>query len=154
VNKARTFFFAVLLLGLPAFAGAQTLTEKSVKDLMLKIDKAIASKDVSVFAQTMSENAEVVITVSAGGNQQKTRMNKAEYLAALRGGWSMASTYVYRRSNEKIAISGNIATVTADVVENMSVNGQHIRARTRSTATIELVDGAPKVTKVVGNTSM
>lgn len=138
----------------PAFAEAQGITEKAVKELMQKMDRATAGKDANSVDRMLSENVAITVRISAGGNTQTTRMNKAEYMANLRNAWAAASNYSYRRNNESIAISGNTATVSADVTESMTVSGHTIRTQTRETATIELVDGMAKITKITGNVSM
>lgn len=81
-------------------------------------------------------------------------MSKAEYLANLGTTWAVATNYFCRRSNERIVISGNAATITADVVETFTIRGNTMRTRTSETAPLELVDGAARVTRMAGNASM
>lgn len=154
MNVAKKFFIAVLLSALPALAAAQTLTEPTVKELIASIDKAIAAKDVNGIAQHMTDNVEITVVISSGGRTQKSKLSKPDYVKALRDTWGMATNYMYRRSNETIVINNNVATVSADVVENMTINNQHSRTRTRETATIELINGVPKITKITGSTSI
>lgn len=151
ISKAIAFIFALVF---SLQVGAQGISEASVKAFLAKFDQAIAAKNVAAIGQLLGNDVEILVTVTARGKTQKNKMDKTQYLAALRDHWSMTTNYTYRRSNENITISGNVATVSADVRESMMIHGQYVATRLKETATIELANGALAVTKVVGNGSM
>ena len=137
-----------------AVANAQSLTEKTIKNLIAKADQAIVDKDVKGLGKLMSDSAVFTINLSTGAGTRREKMNKAQYLDNLNYTWTATSNYSYRRNNERISISGNMGTVTADVKEGMVMNGQYVRMNSVETATIELVNGVPLITKVTANSSM
>jgi ketosteroid isomerase-like protein len=134
-------------------AHAQELTPGAIKELMTRIDAAIAHGDVPTLARHMAEHAVVSGTTTAGGQMQPFRMNKAQYLAALEAVWANATNYTYERSNEKITIDGDQATVTADVADSIVIQGRKLTSVSKERATIESIDGMLMVTQVVANTS-
>ncbi|HVK56022.1 MAG TPA: nuclear transport factor 2 family protein [Burkholderiales bacterium] len=150
---AKVFAFA-LSLALSVQVYAQEITEASAKEFLRKVDKAIASKDAAAFEKYISENADISGTITTSGQTQSFKFNKAQYMAALRDTWTQASNYTYRRSNEKIVLSGAKATVTADVAESMVLQGQHVSAKSKEVGTLEKVNGVLMFTKVVAQSTM
>ena len=133
---------------------AQDISEVAVKEFLVKFDKAISSKNATEIGSYTSENAEFLLTIPMGGQAQPLRISKAQYMAMLRDTWAQASNYTYRRTNEKIVISGGKATVTADVFESLTLQGKKITTQSREIATFESVNGVLLLTRVVANGSM
>jgi hypothetical protein len=149
----RLFLIACLAICSTAVF-AQNLTEKAVRDLMVKVDQAAARKDADTVSKTLSDAVEITMMISYGGQTQRLSMNKDQYMAALRQGWAASSNYTYRRANEKIVLSGSKAYVSSEVFESMVINGQPLRTSSKESATLELINGALLVTKVFATASM
>ncbi|MDF3031729.1 MAG: hypothetical protein K0R03_2287 [Moraxellaceae bacterium] len=155
MGAARNLFIAVCLMASSSsIAAVSQLTEHAVRQLLAKVDKAITTQDVKLLGESLSDNVEITLVISAGGQTQRATMNKAQYLEAARTTWASASNYTYRRSNERIAIAGSTATVQAEVLESMVMGSQLIRSVTQETATVELVNGVAVATKVVGYSTL
>lgn len=147
-------FFAFLLI-VPAFVHAAAIDENMIKQMIAKIDNAITAKNATEVAKSISPNAQIVLNISIKGNKQVINMTKDQYFKVLQEGWSMYQNYKYSRSNMKIKLeNSNRALVTADVFESMIVNGQKISGSSKEEVYIELIDGTPLITKVVGYTTM
>ena len=133
---------------------AQNLTEKAVRDLMAKVDQAAVRKDAETVSKTLSDSVEIIMMISHGGQTQRMAMRKDQYMAALRQGWAVSSNYTYRRANEKIVLNGPKAYVSSEVFESMVINGQSLSTSSKESATIELINGTPLVTKVFATASL
>lgn len=145
-------FVIVSLLALPMFAQAsKSLNEQDVRELLQKTDMAVMQHNINLMAETASDNAIYVYHVRLDGASRSTRANKAEYLNSLRRGWSEYKNYEYSRNSAKITIeSPQKATVSSKVTEFLTIDGQDLQAVTRETVTVEVVNGHPLITKVVG----
>jgi hypothetical protein len=138
-----------LLCSVPVLA--EQLTVGAVKAFSAKIDAAVSRRDTNAVLEQIAPFAQISGSVSAQGQTQPFRMDKSQYREALRAGWAMASSYTYKRSNEKIALEGNQAVVTADIAETMVIGGQQISSRAYERATVEVIDGKLMVTKIFVN---
>jgi ketosteroid isomerase-like protein len=143
------FLASALISSAPLFA--QELTQSGVKAFIASIDAAISRRDVDTIVSHIAEHAVVSATVLLQGQTQTLRMNKSQYRQMLTMAWSAASSYEYARSNEKISIDGNQATVTADVAESMVIQGQPFATQARERATVENLDGKLMLTQLVVN---
>lgn len=151
---ARNLFIALCLLtSSSSIAAISQLTEQSVRQLLAKVDKAIASHDVDLLGQTLSDDVEITMVMTAGGRTQRATLNKAQYLKAVRDTWAAASNYTYRRSNERITITGGTATVKSEVLESLVMENQLMRTMSQETATIAMVKGTPVATRIVATTT-
>jgi hypothetical protein len=134
---------------------AAGLTEQSVEQMMKSIDAAAARKNADVIANLMSPAVSIRMTINAGGQTQTLTPNRQEYLQMLKDGWAMSTDYRYARSGTKISlIDTNKALVKGTIRESMKVQGQTMSGETVEEVTIELVQGKPLITKVVGNSKM
>jgi hypothetical protein len=138
----------------PAHVIGQQADEAAVQELVARLDRAIAAKNATEVGKLISESAEFSGTVTAGGRTRTLKVNKAQYVAGLREMWMQASNYMYRRTNQEIAVSGSKATVTADVFESMIVQGQYVQAKSKEHWTLEKVNGVFLVTGMVAKGSM
>ena len=131
-----------------------SLTEELVRSVISALDDATENKDATIFSDALSDDVKIVITMNFQGQSQVVRPSKQEYIAMLEEGWSMYENYKYRKSNVKIKIQGSKAFVSADVRESMTVQGQNIAGESKEEITIELINGKPLITNMVGYTSM
>jgi ketosteroid isomerase-like protein len=150
MKLVRALVLAAALVGSAPLL-AQDLTPSGVKAFIASIDAAISRRDVDVIVDHIAEHAVVSATVLMQGQTQTLRMNKLQYRQMLALAWSAASSYEYERSNEKISIDGNQATVTADVAESMVIQGQPFATKARERATVESLDGKLMLTQLVVN---
>lgn len=149
------WLLCLMLTCVTGYAIAGEISESQVKKLIDQMDSAIETKSVEQIADTLSDTVTIKMNIHANGNLLQTlKMTKSEYISLVKQGWDAASSYSYVRNNEKINISGEVATVTAEVVEVAVIQGQTIKTRTQETAIIEMVDGAPLVTKITGDAHM
>ena len=140
---------STLLLATPTLA--QDLAQSSVKQFMATLDAAIASRDIETVATCVAENAMFSGSKHVDGQMRMFRMNKTQYLKALALTWGNASSYTYERTNEKIAINGDQATVTADIADSAVIQEQTLSSKVSETATVESVDGRLMITQVVAH---
>ena len=130
------------------------LTEKSVRGLISQIDKAIASMNADQVGDALSDNVSITLNISTGGQKSVLRPSKHEYLTLVKEGWSQSTNYKYNSTNQKISLTGNKALITADIYESMTVQGQTISVTSKEEVTVELINGNPRITKIVGFTRM
>jgi hypothetical protein len=110
-----------------------------------------ARRDVDTIIGRIAEHAVISATVTVFGQTQVLRMNKTEYRQMLTATWGGASSYEYHRSNEKITIAGDQATITADIAESLVVDGQKLDTKARERATVESFDGTLMLTQLLAN---
>lgn len=152
-TMARILVITLALIA-PAQVAGQQADEAAVQAFVLRLDRAIAAKNATEVGSLISENAEFSGTVSFGGRTKTLKVNKAQYVQGLREMWMQASNYMYRRTNQEIAISGGKVTVTADVFESMIVQGQYVQAKSKELWTLEKINGAFLVTGMVAKGTM
>jgi hypothetical protein len=149
VKAAARFFVlaSALLLCMPAMA--QELQASSVKELMARLDAALVSRDFQLIERHLAAHAVISGTTTAGGQTQSFRMNKTQYMTMLTTLMSAATDYSYERTNERISIEGDQATVTANVADSMVIQGRKVASTGSERCTVEYVDGELMVTRVV-----
>ncbi len=157
--KSKLFILITVLMIIFSFAvhsmvNAGELTESSVKALMEKVESAALTKDTSKISDVMSDNILIILNVNMQGENHVMKLAKKEYLSRLQQGWDMCKNYKYKQSNMVIKIEGNRAIVTADSSESMTVQGKEVSGESKEETTIELVNGKPLITKIVGYTTM
>ena len=147
----KRFLNAVLLtlagiLAAPSFAAG--ISEGAVKKLMADVDKAIPARNVAVIERLLADDVAIELTVNVDGNIRRFDMSRDEYLTMVRQAWSAATTYTYKRTNQKIVIQGRKAVVTADVTESLSSHGRTVVTRSQETAVVEDVRGTLQATAI------
>lgn len=147
---ARVLILACAL-GCASPVPAQELTVGAVRAFTAKIDVAIQSCDVDTIVNHIAELAVLTLNKNEPTGTRTLRMNKAQYRQLLTTVCAAIEGYEYQRSNEKISIDGDQATVTADVIEKMVVQGRELEAKTRERATVESIDGKLMLTQLVAN---
>jgi hypothetical protein len=146
---------SLCLIGMmTAVAHAEEITESDVRHVIARIDSAIEQTDAEALGNELSENAEITLNFVEQGENQVMKLSKEEYLHLLKQGWAQFSDYSYRRSDLKIKLQGAKAHISAIVHEQMAVDGEQYSASSHEEATIELIDGNPIVTTVIGHTGL
>ncbi len=83
-------------------------------------------------------------------DQDELNLNRDEYVAFLREGWSMMGYYQTRVENEKITVASDkqSATLEARVFEvATSTNGASVKVRSHQKSRFEIVDGKIMITR-------
>jgi hypothetical protein len=155
MKTIRNLLSALLMLGAALSAQASGLTEQTVEQFLKTMDAAIARKDSDSVAGLMSSTVAIRMSITAGGKTQTLTPTRQEYLKLMKEGWAISTDYRYSRSGVKINLADSAkAVVTATVRESMKVQGQQINGLSEEEVTIEMVEGKPLITKVVGNSKM
>jgi hypothetical protein len=133
---------------------AQDLTESEVQAVLDRMEAANSRRDVDTIGRFLSEGAQISGTLTVGTDVQPFRYSKQEYLQSLRDAWALLVDLRSQSSNQVIRISGRVATVTYDARLTMVVPAGEMHARSRDTLTMERLDGAVLVTRVVSHSAM
>lgn len=141
------FSLMLLAVGASTVSYAADISEASVMAFIAQLDKAILARDAEAVGILVRANAEISVTITENGVKQSLRMNKAQYIEGLKAAWAQVDEYAYERKNVKVHTSGGKATVTATVVEKMSVGGNRIASSSNESAVIESVRGRLLLTK-------
>jgi ketosteroid isomerase-like protein len=143
-------FVFVVLGALAGAVAAQGLTEAEVRAALDRMDRATQARDIDTIASALGDGVQITGTLSVGTTVvERFSYDKRSYLSALRDSWAVASGHTFRRANERIVVSGEVATVTGDLFETATVAGGTLRTQTRGTTTLERVNGVVVVTRAV-----
>jgi len=153
VNIAKVFSIFVVVFA-SAITNASGLTEEAVKKLIAKVDNAAVTLNADAVADALSSNVIIIMNIKSQGQTHVMKPTKKDYILMLKQGWAAYKNYTYTKSNVKIRMLANKAIVTSNVSESMTVQGQRMSGESREEVTVELVNGKPLITKVVGYTSM
>lgn len=146
--------YAVVIALLFSACSHSGISEKDVNDFMAKADSAIAAKNADEFAGLMSNSVLVNMSVSQNGSAQNTSLGKAAYIELMKQSWSVAQDYRYERTNVKISIQGNKATVSDDMHESMVVQGKRVSADSKETTILVREKGKLVILRVDASVSM
>jgi hypothetical protein len=130
---------------------AQDFSETGLKAFTAKIDAAVARCDIDTIIDHIAELAIMSGTAYPQGQMRMFRMNKTQYRQMLTATCGAATSYRYQRTNEKISIEGDQATITADVAETMVIDGREVSTKARERATVENIDGKLMLTQLVAH---
>lgn len=130
---------------------ADRLTESMVRSLIDNTTAAIKKRDVEGVMKHFAPSARLELTLPASMGGGKSVMNVAEYRQLLRDGWGSSQTLVYKVEDlvVRVAPDAKTAEVSDTVLEVVEMGGQVIRSRTAEVATIALINGQPKVIRLV-----
>jgi hypothetical protein len=153
-NVLRSFIVAASMLSSTAFAA--NIDKGMVDKLLAASDQAVLKKDVDALGRLMSPDVKITLTVNVEGQRDTITMSKAQYLQATQEQMRAITDYKYERKSLGIEIvSQGKKGITKDrTTESMRMNGQSFRGVTVTTASIELVDGVPMVTSIVGDSKI
>ena len=146
------FIFSSLVAATSSYSAE--LTEDTVKQVISRIDKAINNQNSAALAKELSTYASIKFNITLKGRKQAMTASKRRYISMLEQSWAQYSDYKYSRSNMTIDIKNNKALVSAVVQESMVFRGQKVSGSTKEEVTIELINGEPLVTKVIGHTRL
>jgi hypothetical protein len=84
----------------------------------------------------------------------KVKLDKAEYLELIDGGWETLGAYDYRRSDTEIHImqDGLSGMSYSTITEYMIQDGAEMTSKFREYATYRLENGRPVITRISGHT--
>jgi ketosteroid isomerase-like protein len=133
---------------------AEELSTAAIKAFIAELDAATERRDADTIVDRIAGHAVISGTVLVLGQTHTFRVNKAQYREMLTQAWAAASSYEHNRTNEKISLDGDQATITADVAETIVIQGQQIETKSRERATVESLDGRLMLTQVVINQIM
>lgn len=148
LNFIKIMFLFIFLVMTTAHAA--DITKEDVMQVIAKIDSAIDSENAKALGNELSEDVDITLNFIEQGEEKVMKLSKEDYLLLLEQGWSQFSDYSYRRSDLKIDLQGAKAFVTATVHEKMIIQEQEYSGKSHEETTIELIDGEPRVTAVVG----
>jgi hypothetical protein len=153
-NVLRLIILIAAILSAPAFAAD---IDKAIVDKILAAsDQAILKKDVDALGRLMSPDVKITLTANMDGQRDTSTMSKAEYLEAAREQMRAATDYKYERKSLGVEIvsQGKKGISKDRTSESMRLNGQSFRGVTVTTASIELVNGVPMITSIVGDSKI
>jgi hypothetical protein len=150
----HSFILIAAILSFPAFAA--DIDKAMVDKLLAASDQAILKKDFDALGRLMSPDIKITLTANMDGQRDTTTMSKTEYLQAAKEQMRAATDYKYERKSLGVEIvSRGKKGISKDrTTESMRLNGQSFRGVTVTTASIELVNGAPMVTSIVGDSKI
>ncbi len=120
---------------------AEDLVVSDLKAFMAKMDAAGARCDIDTIVDRISPLAVISGTTLAQGDAMYFRANKSQYGELMKQTCAQTTNLKSTRTNETISIDRDQATITADVAETWTLNGQTISHKVREKAVIELIDG-------------
>jgi hypothetical protein len=153
-NVLRSLILIATILSTPAFAA--DIDKAIVGKLLAASDQAVLKKDIDALGRLLSPDVTITLTVNMEGQRDTITMSKAQYLQATKEQMRATTDYKYERKSLGIEIvSQGKKGITKDrTTESMRLNGQSFRGVTMTTASIELVDGVPMITSIVGDSKI
>ena len=130
---------------------AEELAVSDLKTFMAKLDAAGERCDVDTLFSNIAELAVISGTGLAQGDTRMYRMNKSQYREMSTRACAVKGDSHAVRTNEKISIDGDQATITTDIAETIVLGGREISAKIRRRATVELIDGKLMLTQLHSN---
>jgi ketosteroid isomerase-like protein len=144
----KTLLLSLLILVLPAANAADALNQDNIRAMYAELTAAAQAKDVEGVLRHMTEDARVLIKDS--GSNLDMDLDMTMYRDLLQQGWGAIEGYQVTVSIDSIdvAADGQSATVIDQTQESYQAQGQTLQTSTRETATLRLVDGAPKISLI------
>jgi hypothetical protein len=145
-----TYLLIASLIVCSSCSNRLKITDKNVRELIERVDKATLNKDYDGIIAEVASNAKIVITNADAG--KTTTFTKESYKAGLIQTLSNISEYKHSRTTSQIQIdpSGESATAMDVVYESMTVGGLIVSGRTIETTTFGIENGKVVVTSVRG----
>lgn len=158
-ESIRGMCFVIAALTAACSPELTKLDEKAVHQFLNEAMSAVAKMDADAVCAKFAEHAEFrMVQIRFSGSEIQT-LSKAEYCEQLRPayqqlkGSGMAQSTSLNVESIEIAPDGKSAELKVKVTESMSVMGQTVTQQSDQSATLELVDGKPKYTRVTARTS-
>ena len=146
---ARALVLASALTTSPLLA--EELTVSDLKAFMARLYADDEHCNVDAIVDRISPLAVISGTRLAQGEPMLFRANKQQYGALMREACGQFTNEKSTRSNERISIDRDQATVTFDVASTYTFNGQTISLKSRDKAVVELIDGKLMLVQLVIN---
>lgn len=149
---SRSLTVGCLLISIASLTGCSSqpkVTEKSISELLERVDRASENKDVDGIVSALADNA--IIEVSSA--QGSMSFNKETYKTYLAKAYTVISSYKARRTpTQFMNIDPNGASGTGHdiVVEEVTVNGKVVSTSTEETATFGIENGKVVITNIKG----
>ena len=139
-------------LNMISCSGKETITDKDVKALYELTEKAINEKDAKTVLAGISDNVVINMKMLSPEGNQEMSMGKDEYAKNIRETFSVAQDYKYRVDNMDINISadGKTAIVNLKAYEELTVQGQNIKAVSKGENELKMVNGRLQVVRIDG----
>lgn len=154
----QTIGLAVCMLWVSgAWAQALTkpvLTKPMVQQVINAVEVATNQLDPHALGAMMADDVVIELNINMLGQQQVVSPNKDEYIEVLSQAWTHFEGYQYQRTETDIDLHEDRAVVRAKVRESMVINGQKVAGTSSEEVEIRLVGGEPKITHVVGFSSL
>ena len=130
-------------------AWSADLTQAELKTMLAQLDKAVQAHDSAGVGRLLAAHVKITIDMKSSG-VPVMRMNKSEYMAQLRQGWSESQNYGYQRINTRIEIApdGKSARITGTVKETIGLQGRNFTSTVDEVARVELIKGQPLMTEI------
>lgn len=139
------------LIATPAMAKSQKLSEASVKNFLNKTEALVKKQDANGFAQYLSDDIKINLTVNMNGQSMPLNLNKQQYIKQLKESFSQVSNYQYNLTVNNIRIDGDKAHVKTTMNEKMTISGMRMISKFNETSIIKVINGKLKITKIIGN---
>nr|WP_298167208.1 hypothetical protein [uncultured Pseudomonas sp.] len=147
----KTLLLCMLLLGAPLAQAADRLTEENIGAMYAQMVAAAQDKDVEGVLEHMSDEVRIRIQAPSamGGDME---MDKRQYRELLTQGWDGVDEYRLDVEIQQIDIAadGQSASVRDLTRETLRIQGSEVEASTLETATLQLLDGKVKFSRIEG----
>lgn len=145
----RIMLIAFMLL--PGMANTASLNEGSVRRFVESMDEAVRAKDMVAIDKMLSPDFKFMLVSRLFGVSDKVETDKAGFLSYTREGLNVAQYYKSKRDFLNIAIEGEKAICTSDLVESMVQRGMYISTVTSEKFVVEVVNGTLAYTSYEGS---
>lgn len=147
----KTLLLCMLLLGAPLAQAADRLTEENIGAMYAQLIAAAQDKNVEGVLEHMSDEVRIRIQAPSamGGDME---MDKRQYRELLTQGWDGVDDYRLEVEIQQIDIAadGQSASVRDLTRETLRIQGSEVEASTLETATLQLLDGKVKFSRIDG----
>jgi ketosteroid isomerase-like protein len=137
---------SLLCLFAPFVHADPALTENSIRNLYDQVAAAASQRDIDATLEHMSEDVRIHISTAKGSLD----LDATQYRQLLKQGWSGLDAYRMEVAIESIEIAedGQSATVKDTTKETLTMNGHEMSTGMQETASLRLIDGMPKITRI------
>ena len=147
----KTLLLCLLLVTAPLAHAAERLTDENIRAMYAQMIAAAQDLDIEGVLTHMSDDVQINIQAPAamGGDMA---MDKRQYREMLTQGWSGVDDYRLEVDIQQIDIAadGQSASVRDLTSESMRIQGVQIQANTLETATLQLLEGKVKFSRIEG----
>jgi hypothetical protein len=147
----RSIGTCLLIVSLIALSGSSKppkITDKNVRELLERLDRATVNKDYKGIIAEFASDAEIEIIYT--NDEKRITPTKRSYAARLIEPFNPINEHKRSRTDRQIQIdpSGEIATAKDVIYESIISNGQILSNRTMETTTLRIENSKVAVTSV------